>query len=177
MIAKILKVFIALIFGYLFGLVFGAISGALLGAIPGLFFREIVFYKQAILMSIALVSMLGGLLGLFAIKLANKFLDVNYKPFFGVMFGLLVGIIVIFFKIGIIGISGLDTSDQFFYLIPIFYSEIAGSEIGSIVFSIIGAAGAIQVIRKDQNDSENNKQRLEEIKKSLGMNTPKEKRG
>jgi hypothetical protein len=176
-IGNILKIVIALILGYLFGLVFGAISGALLGAIPGLFFREIILFKQSILMSITLVLILGGLLGLFASKLVNKFLDVNDNPFISMMFGLLVGILVIVFKVGVIGISDLDTSDQRIYLVPIFYGEIAGSAIGSIIFSIIGAIGVVRVIIKDDNDAKNNKQRLEEIKKSLGMNAPEEKSG
>lgn len=176
MIGNILKVIIALILGCLFGLISGAISGALLGAIPGLFFREIILLKQTILMSISLGVILGGLFGLFATKLVDRFLDVKSKPFIGVIFGLLVGIIVII-RTGIIGNSDVDASDKYMYLIPIFYSEIVGSQIGAIIFSIIGAAGVVRFIVEDHNTVKNNKQKLEEIKRSLGMNSSEEKRG
>jgi len=177
MIGNVLKTISALIFGGLLGLLFGAISGALLGAIPGLFFLEIILFKQTILMSITLVLILAGLLGLMATGLVNKFFDVNDRPLIGVMLGIFVGIIVIVFKVGVIGYSDLDTSSRYIYFIPIFYGEIAGSEIGSIIFSISGAAGVIRTIIRNRNAAKNNKQKLEEIKKSLGMDASEEKRG
>ena len=176
MIGNILKIIIFLIVGSLFGLVFGATTGALLGALPGLIFREIILFKQTILMSISLGVFLGGLFGLFSTKLVNRIFEVNNEPLNGAIFGIIVGILVTM-RTGIIGNSGLDTSDSFVFLIPVFYSQILGSKIGAIVFSMIGATSIIKSIIEEHNSLKDNKQKLEEVKKSLGIHSSEEKRG
>ena len=178
MAGNILKLLVTLIIGYFLGLFIGMISGAVLGAIPGLFFREIVNSDKTILMSIALSLISGVFIGFLATLLVNKFFSANDKPLTGALLGLVVGFIVVFFVDGVIDVSPSDAINYPFYLYPVVYSGIVGSDIGEIIFPIISAIRVIRSIIEDQKEAINNKKRLEEIKLSLGINSSKEeKRG
>jgi len=144
MIGRILKVIATLFICYLIGLTFGAIFGIFLGGIPALFFREIVKSNQSVLISIIMSLILGGLIGLLAILLANKVFITSDKLLFGVLLGIASCFFVVFFIEGVIYVSDTEmfTKPMSFY--PLIFSGRVGSYIGSIVFLIIGSSKVIR---------------------------------
>ena len=178
LIRNILKIIATLCIGYLLGLTFGSILGIFLGGIPSLFFREIVNSNQTVLMSITLTPILGGLLGFFAMQFVNKIFAVNDKPLLGVLLGIVVGFIVVFYLEGVIDISDHETFIKPMGIIPIIYSGIVGSDIGSIIFPIIGTTRVIQDILTNNKAARNNENRLEHMQIFLDKHlSNKEKRG
>jgi hypothetical protein len=145
MIGKILKIIFALIIGYLVGLLSGAILGILLGLAPSLFFREIVYSNQTILMCILLSLILGGLLGSLAIQISNKMFDNNDKPFIGALVGTIVGFIIVFVY-GVMDVPNPETFNQSFYVAPMIYSGVVGCYIGTIIFSIFNVTRVVREI-------------------------------
>ena len=177
MIGNFLKIIATLLICYFLGMTFGAIFGIFLGGIPTLFFREIVYSTQTILMSISLSLILGVLLGLLAIQLVNKVFSTSDKPLIGILLGLAVSFIYVFILDGVIDISTPELVIRPMYIIPIIYSGRAGSYIGGITFPIIGATRVILNIAASYKEARSNKNRLEEFHKFLGINSPnKEKR-
>ena len=176
MIRYILKIIATLCISYLLGLTFGSILGIFLGAIPGLFFREIVNSNQTVLMSITLTLILGVLLGLFAMHFVNKIFTASDKPLIGVLLGIVVGFIVVFFVEGVIDISDPETFIKPMIIIPIVYSGIVGSDIGSIIFPIIGTTRVIQDIFKNNKEAINNEKRLEQIQMFLDKHLSKKEK-
>lgn len=178
MIRNILKIVATLVVGYLLGLTFGAIFGIFLGGIPALFFREIINFNQTVLMSITLTLILGVLLGLFAMRLVNRIFDASGKPLIGVLVGLMAGFIVVFFIEGVIDISDSEMFIKPMYIFPIVYSGVIGSEIGSIIFPIIGGLGVIRDIITKTKEAKNHEDRLDQFQGFLDKQLPgKEKHG
>jgi hypothetical protein len=178
MIGNFFKIIATLVIGYFVGWIFGAMLGAFLGAIPSLFFREIFDSHQAVSMSISLSLLLGGILGFFATRMANKVFEANDKSFAGVAMGLVTGLLVVFFKDGVIGFSNTVTFRQSFYILPLIYSARVGDDTGSIIFSILGVTRVLRDIIETYKEAGDQKERLEGIKMSLGMpSSNKEKRG
>jgi hypothetical protein len=158
MFGNIRKIIATLLIGCLLGLTFGIFLGIFLGGLPALFFREIIYSNQAVLMSITLGLILGGLLGLFAIQLINYMFDASDKPLIGVLFGMALGLIVVFFVEGVIDISGSETFNKRMHMYPIIYSGSVGGYIGSMVFPIIGATRVIRdILAKTKKARSNNK--------------------
>ena len=178
MVGNILKIIATLVLGYALGWIVGAMSGAILGAIPGLFFREIIDANLEVLMSITISLLLGGIVGFLVTLFSNKIFEASDKPFAGVVLGIVISLIVIFFVDGMIGFSDNVTFDQSFSILPVIYSGTVGSDIGSIVFSLLGVTRVVRDILETYKEAGNNKKRLEGIKMSLGMHSSdKEKRG
>ena len=178
MIRNILKIIATLCIGYLLGLTFGIILGIFLGGIPALFFRQIINSNQTVLMSITLTLILGGLLGFFAMQFVNKIFAANDKPLIGVLLGIVVGFIVVFFAEGVIDISDPETFIKPMGIYPIIYSGIVGSDIGSIVFPIIGTTRVIRDILANNKEARNDEKCLKQIQMFLGIHqSNKEKRG
>ena len=178
MIRNILKITATLCLGYLLGLTFGIILGIFLGGIPSLLFREIVNSNQIVLMSISLTLILGVLLGFFAMHLVNKIFAASDKPLIGALLGIAVSLMVVFFVEGVIDISDPEMFVKPMGIYPIIYGGILGSDIGSIVFPIIGTTRVIQDILKNNKAARNNEKRLEQIQMFLDRYlSNKEKRG
>ena len=169
MIGNILKVIAAIIIGFLVGLMSGAILGIPFGLGISLFFREIVFSHQTVLMSIILSSILGALLGLFSIQIINRVAETDDKPFAGIVVGAFVGIIVAIFLYGYIDIPDPSIFEQSFYPFPIFYSVSIGSQIGAIIFPIFGAAAVVRDITRTYAEIRKNKERENEQKNELSF--------
>ncbi len=177
-IRNILNILGILIVEYLLGTTLGMVLGAFIGALPGLFYREIVNSGFSIIMSISISLILGILNGLIATLMFNKFYCSNGKLFNGTLLGFAIGLTGIFFDYGIINVESFEINNYQYYLYPIIYSGIVGSNIGEIIFPIIGAILFVRSIIEDNKSSANNAERLEEIKKSLGINSSNvEKRG
>ncbi len=168
MIGNLLKIIGALIAGCLFGYVFGAMLGAALGAIPSLFFREIVSFNQTILMSITLSIVLGGLLAFIATQMINKLLDTDDKPFTGIIIGIVVGLVVVLFVDGVTDIRSSDKFSEYYYMWPVIYGGILGSDIGSAIFPILSAAAAVRDMKAE---AANSKKRIDEIRNRLPADT------
>ena len=178
MIGNLLKIIATLVLGLALGWIVGGMTGAFLGAVPGLFFRDIVSSNLAVAMSICLSLLLGGILGFLAIQISNRMFTANDKPLAGVVVGIVISLIVVFFVDGVIGFSDTIKFDQSFYILPVIYSGTVGSDIGSMVFSILGVTRVIRDILETYKEAGNNNERLEEIKMSLGMHSSgKEKSG
>jgi hypothetical protein len=146
MIGNINKIIVTLFICFLLGLTFGIIFGIFLGGIPALFFSEIIYSYQAVLLSITIALILGGLLGLLAIQLANMIFPSNDKPVIGVLLGFAIGLIVVFFIEGVIYLPDPETFNKPMHLYPIIYSGSVGSYIGTIIFSLIGVTKVIRDI-------------------------------
>ena len=144
-----------LIISYLLGITFGSIFGIFLGGIPALFFREIISSNLATPVSVAISLILGGLLGFLAMQLVNKLFPPSSKPLAGILLGFAVGLIVIFFVEGIIYVPDPDSLMKPMYTYPIIYSGIVGSNVGSIIFPIIGVIRVIRdIVTKTQTQDE-----------------------
>jgi len=144
-----------LIIGYLLGITFGVIFGIFLGAIPAVFYREIISSNLAATVSIAISQILGGLLGFLAMQLVNKIFPPSSKTLAGVLLGFAVGLIVIIFIEGIIYVPDPDMLIKPMHMIPISYSGIVGSYVGSIIFPFIGVIRVIRdIITKTQTQDE-----------------------
>ena len=170
MIGHITKVVFVAIAGCLLGYLYGAFLGAFLGALPGLFFREIVYVNQTILMSMALSLISGGLLGFSAVQLINKFFNASDKLLMGVLIGVTVSFIVVFYIDGVIDISSLDFK-QSSYAFPIIYGGIVGGDIGAIVFPILGVIRVVREIIETYIEAKKYKKRLAELKDKLSSDT------
>jgi uncharacterized membrane protein required for colicin V production len=168
MIGNLLKIIGTLIAGYLFGYVFGAILGAALGAIPSLFFREIVSFNQTILMSVTLSMVLGGLLAFIATKMINKLWDTDDKPFSGIIMGIVVGLVVVLFVDGVTDLQSSDNFREYYYMWPVIYGGILGTDIGSTIFAILSATAMARDIKAEAADS---KKRMDEIRNRLPADT------
>lgn len=142
------------------------VSGAFVGAIPSLFFQEIVNARVTALMSLTLSLLLGTLLVFLSTFIINKVFSSNDKPRLFVLFGFAVSIFAIYLN----GIIVVSPSETFHFSYPLIYSGIIGSDIGSIVFSIMSTLKVIREIFNDRKEKKNNAEKLEEIKKTLGMN-------
>ena len=146
MIGNILKIIATLFICYLIGLTFGFTFGIFLGGIPALFFKEIVNSNQTVLLSITLSLILGGLLGLLAMQIVNKIFEASDKPLIGILLGIAIGFIVVFFVEGVIYFPDLETFIESMHIYPIFYSGSVGTYIGAIIFPIIGGTRVIRDI-------------------------------
>jgi CDP-diglyceride synthetase len=146
MIGNILKITVTLFISFLIGFIFGFIFGVFLGGIPTLFFREIINSNQAVLLSITLSLILGGLLGFLALQMANNIFDARDKPLFGVLIGIAVGFIVVFFVEGVIYSPDPETFTNRMHILPIIYSSRVGTYIGAFSFPIIGATRLLRDI-------------------------------
>jgi hypothetical protein len=178
MIGNTLKIIATLVLGYGLGWIVGAMSGAFLGGVPGLFFREIVDSNLAVPMSIFISLLLGVLLGFLATQFSNRIFTASDKPFVGVAIGVVISLIVVFFMDGIIAFSNTVTFDPSFYFVPVIYSGMVGGDIGSIVFSILGATRVFRDILEAHKEAGNQKERLQGIKRFFGMDSSdKEKNG
>jgi hypothetical protein len=178
MIRNMLKIISTLCIGYILGLTFGIIFGIFLGGIPSLFFREIVNSHQTVLMSISLALILGVLLGFFAMHLVNKIFAASDKPLIGALLGIAVSLMVVFFVEGVIDISDPEMFVKPMGIYPIIYGGILGSDIGSIVFPIIGTTRVIRDILANNKETRKDDKSLEQIQKFFGIHLPnKEKRG
>lgn len=160
MIGNILKITAILFIGYLIGLTFGSFFGIFLGAIPALFFREIINSNQPVLLSITLSLILGGLLGFLAMQICNKIFEASDKPLIGVLLGIAIGFIVVFFVEGVIYFPDLVTltTPMGIYHI-IIYTGIIGTSIGAIIFPIYGATRVIRDILTNNIEARSNKER------------------
>jgi len=178
MIRNILMLFATLGVGYLLGLTFGIILGIFLGGIPYLLFREIVNSNQTVLMSISLALILGVLLGFFAMHLVNKIFAASDKPLIGALLGIAVSLMVVFFVEGVIDISDPEKFVKPMGIYPIIYCGILGSNIGSIVFPIIGTTRVIRDILANNKEIRKDDKSLEQIQKFFDIHlSNKEKRG
>jgi hypothetical protein len=178
MVRNILTIIATLSIGYLLGLTFGIILGIFLGGIPSLLFREIVNSHQTVLMSITLTLILGVLLGFFAMHLVNKIFAASDKPNIGALLGIAVSLMVVFFVEGVIDISDPEMFVKPMGIYPIIYGGILGSEIGSIIFPIIGTTRVIRDILANNKEARNDEKRLEQIQMFLDIHlSNKEKRG
>jgi hypothetical protein len=173
MIRNILKIIItliaALVVGFLLGFLCGVILGLAFGLGLSLFFREIVFAHQTILMSILLSSILGGLLGWFAIQIINRFAETNDKAWAGIAAGVVVGVIVAVWLYGYIDIPDPSVFEQSFYTVPIFYSVSIGGQTGTIIFSIFGVAAVIRDAIRNHQEIRKNAKLKEESKNELSF--------
>jgi len=165
MIRNILMIFATLGIGYLLGLTFGIILGIFLCGIPSLLFREIVNSNQTVLMSISLTLVLGFLLGFFAMHLVNKIFAASDKPLIGALLGIAVSLMVVFFVEGVIDISDPEMFVKSMGIYPIIYGGILGSNIGSIVFPIIGTTRVIRDILANNKEIRKDDKSLEQIQK------------
>jgi hypothetical protein len=134
-------------------LTFGIILGIFLGGIPSLIFREIVNSHQTVLTSISLTLILGVLLGFFAIHLVNEIFAANDKPLLGVLLGIGVSLLVVFYIEGLIEITDPDMYMKPMAMYPIIYGGVVGGEIGSIVFPILGVTRVIKDIYKNNQEA------------------------
>jgi phosphate/sulfate permease len=169
MIGNIVKFVAAVILGFLLGLLSGMILGLGFGLALGLFFLEIVNAQQTILMSILLSAVLGGLLGLFAIRMINKVTENNDNPFAGIATGIVVGVITAVFVYGYIDIPDPSLFEQAFYTIPMFYGVSVGGQIGAIIFPIFGAAAVVREIITDYRELRKNTQLQNKDKNELSF--------
>jgi len=174
MIANILKIITTLTICYFIGLTFGVIFGIFLGGIPSLFFREIIFSNQTILMSIIISIILGVMLGFFAMQLVSKYFSAKAKPVIGIFLGLAVSLVIVFIFEGVIDISDPALINQPMSIIPIIYSGIVGSYIGAIMFPLIGAYRVILDLVASYKEERSNKNGLTELQKFLSKNPPNE---
>jgi len=174
MIESIPKIIAILIICYLLGLTFGIIFGIFLGAIPTLFFKEIINSNQAVLVSITISLLLGGLLGFLAVQFANLVYVPSDNPLKGVLFGFAIGLIVVFFVEGVIYLPEPEALIRPMYIYPIMYSGIVGSNIGSIIFPIIGLLRVIRDIVANNTEARSNSEHLEQTKMFLGMHSSNE---
>ena len=149
MTGNILKVIATLFICYLLGLIFGSIFGIFLGGIPAILFKEIIYFNQPVLMSITLSLILGGLLGLLAVQIANKIFVTSDKPLIGVLLGIAIGFIVVFFVEGVMYFPDLETFIEPMHTYPIFYTGSLGTYIGVTIFPIIGGTRVIRDILAD----------------------------
>ena len=178
MIGNVLKITVTLALGYALGWIAGSTLGFVVGAVPALFFREIVDSNLAIVMSISTSLLLGAILGFLATQISNRLFAASDKPWTAVMIGMVIGLIVLFFVDGILSFSDSATLDQSATMLPLIYAGMVGSDIGSIIFPIVGATRVIRDIMETHKEARKNQKRLEEIQISLGIHAPQEgKRG
>jgi hypothetical protein len=142
MIKNIIKVLAAVVVGYILGFVVGAILGGILGFIASIFFREIVYSNQTILMSTVMAILLGGITGYIATESGRRIFETSDKPILGIVFGVVIGFIVLL-NHGVIYIPDPGVFDQRFYRIPVLYSSAIGHYIGTIIIPLIGIRGII----------------------------------
>ena len=140
----------------------GAVLGVLVGLIPSLFFREIVYSNQTILMCIILSLILGGLLGSFAIQISNKMFDTSDKPLLGALSGTIVGFTILFVY-GVIDVPNSETFNQSFYVAPMIYSGVVGCYIGTIIFSFFNVTRVVREIIQSNIEVRNYRKRLNEL--------------
>jgi hypothetical protein len=139
---NIIKILAAILIGYILGFIVGATIGGILGLITSFFFWEIVFSNQTILMSIVMAVLLGGMCGYIAMEAGRRIFETPDKSWLGVVFGSVVGLMVLF-NYGVIYIPDPSIFEQGFYIIPVAYSVDLGKYIGSIFFPLIGIRGII----------------------------------
>ena len=155
MIKNIFKVIAALLIGYFIGLLFGGALGILLGLVPSIFFREIVYSNQTVLMSVLLSLVLGGLLGCFEVLIFNRMFDANDKPLLGAFIGTIFGLVLGVFEYGVLNVSSSEVFRQEFIPVSLIYSGAVGSRIGAIIFSIFLAAGTVrEIVTSEQGDEQ-----------------------
>ena len=155
MVKNILKIVGAVLGGLFVGLFIGVALGLVFGFVISLFFQEIVYLHQTILMSILLSVILGGLLVLISVKMLNSFLDTEDKPFGGIAAGVVVAVVVALFIYGFVDIPDLSVFEQSFYSIPLFYSVSVGGQIGAILCPILGIIATIRsIIRLQKEEKE-----------------------
>ena len=169
MIGNLLKVIITLITGFLVGLVFGAAIGIVPGVLFSLFFQEIVFAKQTVLVSIILSMLEGGALGFFCIQVLNKVFETEDRPIAGAVMGALIGLMIAFFLYGVIYIPDPEVFNQGFYILPITYSVGVSSQIGSILYPLFGVAGVVRNIFKSYIEARKNKEQELDRKNELSF--------
>ncbi len=134
---KISQVVIAGVIGYFFGSIFGILTGTIFGSVLALFFREIVYSYQTILMSILFAIVLGGFLGFLSVATIRKVYGTDDAPVQGMLSGAVLGLIVIL-GYGVIVISNPKIFSETFYVIPMIYGAGIGQYIGSINCMLIG---------------------------------------
>src|SRR5688500_16894823 len=93
---NIIKILAAIVIGYILGFLVGAVLGGILGLITTLFFREIVFSNQTILMSTVMAILLGGISGYIAMEAGRRIFETPDKSWLGVIFGSVIGLMVLF---------------------------------------------------------------------------------
>ena len=145
MIKNLAYVLIAGFGGYFIGSTIGVIAGTLFGIFLGMFFREIVYSQQTISMSILFALTLGGFLGWLAIVTSNKIYGHKGKPRFGILFGSVLGFMVILVY-GVIVISDPNLFDHTFYIIPLQYGIVIGQYTGSIHYMVAGIIVSVREI-------------------------------
>jgi hypothetical protein len=142
MIKNIIKVLAAIVVGYILGFVVGAILGGTLGFIASIFFREIVYSNQTILMSTVMAILLGGAIGYIATEAGRRMFETPDNRILGIVAGVVIGLVVLF-NHGVIYIPDPGVFDQRFYRVPVLYSLAIGHYIGTIIFPLIGIRGII----------------------------------
>jgi len=169
MVGNIIKFLAALVIGCIVGWILGAALGSFLGAIPALFFYEIVAANQEILFSALMSLIMGGLLGFVAVQFINKFMGASEKPFLGIALGVIVGFVVVIFMTGLIDFPNGQTVDSSESLYLVIYGGMIGGDIGLIIFPVLGGIKTLRDFVEGAKEMERNKERMEQIKKSLGV--------
>lgn len=167
MVGNFLKIIAVLIIGYFLGWIIGGGTGAILVAIPGLLISEPVNSYQMVWMSLTLTFLVGGVIGFLANQIANKIFSVNDKAFIGILIGIMISIVVIFFRDILIIVGSEDVIEQSFLMVIIVSGIAFGSDVGSFVFPTIGVIRIIKDIIEDSKQTEDSKERLDNLKKFL----------
>jgi len=143
MIRNVFEIIVALIIGYVVGLFSGGFLGVSLATILNLFFYDIVYSNQTL---IILSLFLGGILGAFAILLGNQMFGERDKSLIGALAGAIIGFFIIFFMSDVIHIFNSEG-----YYAPTGYSIIIGRSIGATVFPIFNVARVVRDYIKERN--------------------------